>query len=266
MTYEDFSDKLKKLQLSRDEFSKIVGMSYNSVANWKSKEIPAWVDSWLENYEQQKSFNHLVNEVEKYTTKEIKMNDIKEFLKQKYLMSALKKPQDCLKLSFQYHQVKVNIYFDYYENTFNLFLILSYGKSYYFTPLNIDNLIVKNPHLNDAPKEILRQILDNSSLKDFYDNMREHIIHDDIQESDYEDYEFRNGVRSNTNNDKNPFLSHLRKTPISENHLNFLNTQFNISKYILQKIKAKGYTIVTTTDFSKRKSLTLILNEYDIKL
>ncbi|EAH5886770.1 hypothetical protein CYI61_04360 [Campylobacter upsaliensis] len=181
-------------------------------------------------------------------------------------MSALKKPQDCLKLSFQYHQVKVNIYFDYYENAFNLFLILSYGKSYYFTPLNIDNLIVKNPHLNDAPKEILRQILDNSSLKDFYDNMREHIIHDDIQESDYEDYEFRNGVRSNTNNDKNPFLSHLRKTPISENHLNFLNTQFNISKYILQKIKAKGYTIVTTTDFSKRKSLTLILNEYDIKL
>ncbi|EOA2863898.1 hypothetical protein ACJY7S_001695 [Campylobacter upsaliensis] len=113
MTYEDFSNKLKKLQLSRDEFSKIVGMSYNSVANWKSKEIPAWVDSWLENYEQQKSFNHLVNEVEKYTTKEIKMNDIKEFLKQKYLMSALKKPQDCLKLSFQYHQVKVNIYFDY---------------------------------------------------------------------------------------------------------------------------------------------------------
>ncbi|EAK0492668.1 hypothetical protein AAH52_09040, partial [Campylobacter upsaliensis] len=87
-----------------------------------------------------------------------------------------------------------------------------------------------------------------------------------IQESDYEDYEFRNGVKSNTNNDKNPFLSHLRKTPMSENHLNFLNTQFNISKYILQKIKAKGYTIATTTDFSKRKSLTLILNEYDIKL
>lgn len=53
---------------------------------------------------------------------------------------------------------------------------------------------------------------------------------------------------------------------MSENHLNFLNTQFNISKYILQKIKAKGYTIATTTDFSKRKSLTLILNEYDIKL
>ncbi|MBX2078012.1 hypothetical protein I9T54_00465 [Campylobacter peloridis] len=266
MTYEDFSNKLKKLQLSRDEFSKIVGMSYNSVANWKSKEIPAWVDSWLENYEQQKSFNNLVNEVEKYTVKEIKMNDIKEFLKQKYLMLALKKPQDCLKLSYQYHQVKVNIYFDYYENTFNLFLVLSYEKSYYFTPLNIDNLIVKNPYLNDVPKEILRQILENGNLKDFYENMREHIIHDNIQESDYEDYEFRNGLKSNKNNDKNPFFLCLRKTPMSENHLNFLNTQFNISKYILQKIRAKGYTIVTTADFSKRKSLTFILNDNKIKL
>lgn len=47
MTYEYFSDKLKELQLSRDDFSKIVGMSYNSVANWKSKEIPAWVEPFL---------------------------------------------------------------------------------------------------------------------------------------------------------------------------------------------------------------------------
>lgn len=118
-----------------------------------------------------------------------------------------------------------------YENTFNLFLILSYGKSYYFTPLNIDNLIVKNPHLNDAPKEILRQILDNSSLKDFYDNMREHITHDNIQESDYEDYEFRNGVKSNTNNDKNPFLSHLRKTPMSDKKNAYVRKSFKFFKY-----------------------------------
>lgn len=117
-----------------------------------------------------------------------------------------------------------------------------------------------------VPKEILRQILGNGNLKDFYNNMREHIIHDNIQEGNYEDYEFRNGLKSNKNEDKNPFLSHLRKKTMSENQFDFLNTKFNISKYILQKIKAKGYTIVTTTDFSKRKSLTLILSEYDIKL
>lgn len=263
MTYEDFSNKLKQLDLTREDFSKLVNMSYNSVANWKSKEIPAWVDSWLEQYEEEKIFSNVKGKI---TINKTTMENTRELLKQKYLMSALKKPEDCLKLSYQYHQVKVNIYFDYYENTFNLFLVLSYEKSYYFTPLNIDNLIVKNPYLNDVPKEILRQILDNGSLKDFYDNMREHMIHDDIQKSDYEDYEFRNGLKSNKNNDKNPFLSHLRKAPMSENHLNFLNTQFNISKYILQRIRAKGYTMVTTADVSKRKSLTLILNDCDIKL
>lgn len=266
MTYDEFSNKLKELKLSKDDFSKMVGMSYNSVANWKLKEIPSWVEPFIENYEQQKKLDYFINEVEKYTTKEIKMNDAKEFLKQKYLMSALGKPRDCLKLSYQYHQVKVNIYFDYYEDTFNLYLVLSYEQYYYFTPLNIDNLILKNPYLNDIPKEILRQILDNGNLKDFYNNMREHIIHDNIQESNYEDYEFRNGLKSNKNEDKNPFLSHLRKKTMSENQFDFLNTKFNISKYILQRIKAKGYTIVTTADFSKRKSLTLILSKYDIKL
>ncbi|MBS4314287.1 hypothetical protein [Campylobacter vulpis] len=267
MDIETFEKKLNELGLTKKEFANMVGAVYNGIVNWNTKgETPKWVDSWLENYEQQKSFDNLVSEVEKYTIKEIKMNDIKGFLKQKYLMSNLRKPQDCLKLSYQYHQVRVNIYFDYYENTFNLFLVLSYDKYYYFTPLNIDNLIVKNPYLNDIPKEILRQISINRNLKAFYDNMRERMIHDDIQKSDYEDYEFRNGLKSNKNNDKNPFLSHLKKTPMSENHLNFLNTQFNISKYILEKIQANGYTIVTTTEACKRKDLTVILDKHGIKL
>ncbi|MEB2791728.1 hypothetical protein [Campylobacter upsaliensis] len=255
MDTKEFKIKLIEAEVNNLEFAKLTGLNPKSITNWnqQGKKPPEWVEPFLNYYIKAKK-------------KEIKMNDIKEFLKQKYLMSALKKPQDCLKLSYQYHQVKVNIYFDYYENTFNLFLVLNYEKYYYFTPLNIDNLIVKNPYLNDIPKEILKQILDNGSLKDFYDNMREHMIHDDVQKSNYEDYEFKNGLKSNKNNDKNPFLSHLRKTPMSENHLNFLNAQFNISKYILQRIRAKGYTIVTTANFSERKSLTLILNESSIKL
>ncbi|ECT4084344.1 TPA: hypothetical protein R2P05_000437 [Campylobacter jejuni] len=255
MDTKEFKIKLIEAEVNNLEFAKLTGLNPKSITNWnqQGKKPPEWVEPFLNYYIKAKK-------------KEIKMNDIKELLKQKYLMLNLRKPQDCLKLSYQYHQVKVNTYFDYYENTFNLFLVLNYEKSYYFTPLNIDNLIVKNPYLNDLPKEILGQILDNGSLKDFYDNMREHMIHDDVQKSNYEDYEFKNGLKSNKNNDKNPFLSHLRKTPMSENHLNFLNTQFNISKYILQRIRAKGYTIVTTANFSERKSLTLILNESSIKL
>ncbi|MCR6577428.1 hypothetical protein [Campylobacter insulaenigrae] len=255
MDTKEFKIKLIEAEVNNLEFAKLTGLNPKSITNWnqQGKKPPEWVEPFLNYYIKTKE-------------KKIKMNGIKEFLKQKYLMSTFKNIEDCLKLSYQYHQVKVNIYFDYYENTFNLFLVLSYEKSYYFTPLNIDNLIVKNPYLNDVPKEILGQILDNGNLKDFYDNMREHMIHDDVQKSNYEDYEFKNGLKSNKNNDKNPFFLCLRKTPMSENHLNFLNTQFNISKYILQKIRAKGYTIVTTADFSKRKSLTLILNECDIKL
>lgn len=71
--------------------------------------------------------------------------------------------------------------------------------------------------------------------------MREHMIHDSIKENNYEDYKFRNSLKSNKNEYKNPFLLDLRKT-ISKNHFNFLNTQFNISKYILQKIQVKEYT------------------------
>ncbi|HEF3558337.1 TPA: hypothetical protein R9133_001627, partial [Campylobacter upsaliensis] len=103
MTYEDFSNKLRKLQLSRDEFSKIVGMSYNSVANWKLKEIPAWVDSWLEQYEEEKTFSNVKGKI---TINKTTMENTRELLKQKYLMLNLEKPQDCLKLSYQYHQVK----------------------------------------------------------------------------------------------------------------------------------------------------------------
>ncbi|EAL4168195.1 TPA: hypothetical protein R4753_001320 [Campylobacter jejuni] len=265
MLKKDFDEKIKSLGLTRQDFCNITGLAYSSVSNWNddNKPIPIWVDGWFQKYEDAREFYNIKDKV---IIDKVMMENIKEFLKQKYLMSNLRKPQDCLKLSYQYHQVRVNIYFDYYENTFNLFLVLSYDKYYYFTPLNIDNLIVKNPYLNDIPKEILGQILDNGSLKDFYDNMREHMIHDDTQKSDYEDYEFRNGLKSNKNNDKNPFLFCLRKTSMSEGHLNFLNTQFNISKYILQRIKAKGYTVVTTADFLKRKSITFILNEYSIKL
>ncbi|BEK33194.1 hypothetical protein CW576_09420 [Campylobacter jejuni] len=66
MTYEDFSNKLKKLQLSRDEFSKIVGMSYNSVTNWKLKEIPAWVEPFLYYYEKSLALDELLKILEKY--------------------------------------------------------------------------------------------------------------------------------------------------------------------------------------------------------
>lgn len=66
MTYEEFSSTIKKLGLSREEFAKMVGMSYNSVANWKSKEIPAWVEPFLYYYGKSKELDCLVEIIEKY--------------------------------------------------------------------------------------------------------------------------------------------------------------------------------------------------------
>ncbi|NDJ26351.1 hypothetical protein DMB95_00055 [Campylobacter sp. MIT 12-8780] len=69
MTYEEFSNKLKALKLSKDEFSKLVGMNYNSVANWKLKEIPAWVEPFLKFYERSLDLEELLKVMHKYTRK-----------------------------------------------------------------------------------------------------------------------------------------------------------------------------------------------------
>lgn len=69
MTYDEFSNTIKRLDLSRDEFAKMVGMSYNSVANWKSKEIPKWVEVFLHYYEKGKDLERLLTIVAKHINK-----------------------------------------------------------------------------------------------------------------------------------------------------------------------------------------------------
>lgn len=69
MTYEEFSHTIKRLGLSREEFAKMVDMSYNSVANWKSKDIPGWVEPLLHYYEKGKDLESLLELIEKYKKK-----------------------------------------------------------------------------------------------------------------------------------------------------------------------------------------------------
>lgn len=57
MTYLDFTKELKSLKLAKRDFADEVGLSYNSVTNWKNKnEVPLWVDSWLKHYSNSKKF------------------------------------------------------------------------------------------------------------------------------------------------------------------------------------------------------------------
>ena len=68
MDKKSFDDILKKLNLTRQQFCEITGLAYSSVSNWndKSKPVPSWVDSWLENYEKGKTLDELLDLIEKY--------------------------------------------------------------------------------------------------------------------------------------------------------------------------------------------------------
>ena len=61
MDYEKFEELLKKTNLSKKEFSELVGMNYVSITNWNKSKIPPWVESWLENYISKKKYEHIKN-------------------------------------------------------------------------------------------------------------------------------------------------------------------------------------------------------------
>jgi len=51
MEIEAFKEQLKAAHLNKKEFASLVGLSYQAVNNWGcSKNIPHWVESWLELY------------------------------------------------------------------------------------------------------------------------------------------------------------------------------------------------------------------------
>lgn len=52
MTKSEFSNNLKNVNLSKKDFAKMTGVSYNTINNWNDSDRmpPLWVESWLENY------------------------------------------------------------------------------------------------------------------------------------------------------------------------------------------------------------------------
>lgn len=60
MNNQEFESLLGIANLSKKDFSQLVGMTYNSVTNWnKSDKIPQWVKSWLNLYIENKSCKEL---------------------------------------------------------------------------------------------------------------------------------------------------------------------------------------------------------------
>ena len=69
MTKEDFSIRLKGLNLSIKDFSFISDVPYSTINNWGAKAndkiipVPKWVTPFLEHYEKSKKYDHLIKEV-----------------------------------------------------------------------------------------------------------------------------------------------------------------------------------------------------------
>lgn len=185
---------------------------------------------------------------------------------------------DCLKISYKYNSVSVNLFFDAYdEESLALSIILNYEKEYYFTPMSIDILKPnKKFFLKDCPNAILHQIrLHKINLDSFYADMREHIEYYITKSKnqqvnlkcDYNDECFRESLgKSKSEHYITPFLHHIRNTKMSKEQFTRLKDELSIDKETLKKLQKNGKTIVTTNDPLKRKTLTMVLDEVGHKI
>lgn len=180
-----------------------------------------------------------------------------------------KKTKDvCLKFYYQYNNVNVNVYFDAFDNqSVVLCMVLAAERKYYYTTLNILNTGMTKEYLGEIPPQILEKILVDNHLDDFYENMEKHLLTDNPYFISYnDDTYFVNTIKySNVELDL-PFWKCLRKVPMYDDTLYKLSTRADITFDILRKIQQEGYTLVRTSDPEKRKELTLILKQKEIKL
>ncbi|MDN5051367.1 hypothetical protein PJV92_11535 [Aliarcobacter butzleri] len=61
LTKEKFNNLLKDLELTKKEFSNIIGISYITINNWNI--IPSWVNIWFENYIKAKDMDKVINAI-----------------------------------------------------------------------------------------------------------------------------------------------------------------------------------------------------------
>lgn len=72
MNYQEFSDFLDVVNLSRKEFASITNMNYSAVCGWSTRPIPGWVDSWLVNYKKAIKLDKITEMIKKELETEAK--------------------------------------------------------------------------------------------------------------------------------------------------------------------------------------------------
>lgn len=179
--------------------------------------------------------------------------------------------KNCLKIHYKYgNKLSVNLFFDSYDkDCFGFYMSLICSTDYYFTPLNIDYLDTNRKwFLDKLPKLMLWNILAgknnlDSFCNDIKERIKNYIENEEILKCSYDDNDFKKAIQfTEKNQAQKPFLSHIRKMQdkkMGESHFKMLQNNFDIPLKILQKLQNSNRTIVTTSDPSKRKKLTIIL-------
>ncbi len=175
----------------------------------------------------------------------------------------------CIKYSFDYKTVNVNLYFDMFDSKIKtLNLVLRYEKNYYFTTLNVSNIEIPTQYLKEIPPDILSKILDdNKSLTSFFLCINEHVEINKPSIAKYsKDYTFLNALEYNKNEENKPFLFCLRRVRMKDETLSLLMKTMDIPVYILKLIQSNGMTLVRTDKIKYRKEITAIMDEHGFKI
>lgn len=181
--------------------------------------------------------------------------------------------KNCLKIHYKYdNKLSVNLFFDGYDkDCFGFYMALICSTDYYFTPLNIAYLDTNQKwFLDKLPNSMFSSVLKDRKLDFFCEDMKErinsYIENEEILKCTYDDDDFKRTIKFTENNQaQKPFLSHIRKMQgktMGEFHFKILQNDFDIPLGILKKLQNSNRTVVTTSNPSKRKKLTIILQEY----
>ena len=173
----------------------------------------------------------------------------------------------CVKYRYDYNCVIVNLYFDAFDSdSYNLTMILSCEKQFYFTTLNVMNTRIRKEYLPELPPVFFKHILVNNELDTFFEHIEEKILKiTPIPVSYKKDIIFSQTIKKQEKINL-PFLWHLRKAHMPDDTLERLHERANISRGVLLSIQKKGFTLVRTDDIEKRRSLKLILEEHGISI
>ena len=192
------------------------------------------------------------------------------YLVNKYNRISQKTSATCLKYHYVYNTIHVNIYFDAWDRksvSLSIVLVSTEAKKYYYTPLNILNSTMRTEYLPKIPSQILEKILVNEHLDDFYNKMEEHLLKDQPHINYYnQDKYFVNTIKYTKNKLDLPFWWYIRNIRMTDETVENLSARADITRDVLKKVQEKGLTLVRTSGPTKRKELTLILQQQGIEL